>query len=266
MFGGRWIGCCGPIPACAGQPLLVLGIRLILRAYPRVCGATDEDRLHPPTPAGLSPRVRGNLQGRDGAARSRGPIPACAGQPRLVLRHFLVSGAYPRVCGATNLFRVRVAPAWGLSPRVRGNRDGDPDDLPLAGPIPACAGQPHLPAGARSWAWAYPRVCGATGLNPHGFVADEGLSPRVRGNRSTMRHRLADGRPIPACAGQPSTRHACSCRAGAYPRVCGATLDSAPRESLCVGLSPRVRGNRSVVLQALSGRGPIPACAGQPRS
>ena len=50
-----------------------------------------------------------------------------------------------------------------------------------------------------------------------------------------------------------------------YPRVCGGTL---PLPRLPVGgrgLSPRVRGNPACRLPGYSGRGSIPACAGEPR-
>ena len=50
----------GPIPACAGQPAVVSMLFSLVRAYPRVCGATQTTGKVIPELKGLSPRVRGN--------------------------------------------------------------------------------------------------------------------------------------------------------------------------------------------------------------
>ena len=70
----------------------------------------------------------------------------------------------------------------------------------------------------------YPRVCGGTAAT--GAVEWEvtGLSPRVRGNRSSSPQRPA----VP----------------GVYPRVCGGTTGHKPEIGGVAGLSPRVRGNQ----------------------
>ena len=91
----------GPIPACAGQPyggVFFLGFG---GAYPRVCGATDEERQRRINNFGLSPRVRGNQMEKRARVLSPGPIPACAGQPGAPARRIARCRAYPRVCGAT---------------------------------------------------------------------------------------------------------------------------------------------------------------------
>ena len=90
-----------PIPACAGQPGRVKLCPRSSRAYPRVCGATEIEELMNLGEKGLSPRVRGNLFGGHHARPSRGPIPACAGQPFQAEGNLKAPGAYPRVCGAT---------------------------------------------------------------------------------------------------------------------------------------------------------------------
>ena len=138
----------GPIPACAGQPEISLPTAPVVRAYPRVCGATQIGaRLHRLL-RGLSPRVRGNRPWRATEPGANGPIPACAGQPSLQALDDFLQRAYPRVCGATTQFLHQ--PFWrpGLSPRVRGNPRPWPFHGPLPGPIPACAGQPRIPGPA----------------------------------------------------------------------------------------------------------------------
>ena len=152
----------------------------------------------------------------------------------------------------------------GLSPHVRGNRWGEESGDVGVGPIPACAGQPLSGASARSCAWAYPRVCGATAFSTPRGLPRQGLSPRVRGNQPLL-HRIDMRRgPIPACAGQPARRCPRAALRRAYPRVCGATRYIVQSVSRRQGLSPRVRGNQNVAAIAEPIYGPIPACAGQP--
>ena len=54
----------------------------------------------------------------------------------------------------------------------------------VRGPIPACAGQPAKNTFKIIILQAYPRVCGATFSKYAVMVPEQGLSPRVRGNRS----------------------------------------------------------------------------------
>ena len=111
----------------------------------------------------------------------------------------------------------------------------------------------------------YPRVCGGTIIGPKRSRSQSGLSPRVRGNRVSIRSFTSLIGSIPACAGEPppppAGRHAlsvyprvCGGTPGAtmteyaypsvYPRVCGGTKSSTSGSGVIMGLSPRVRGNR----------------------
>ena len=92
-----------------------------------------------------------------------------------------------------------------------------------------------------------------------------GLSPRVRGNPSTLWLGLAIIGSIPACAGEPVRDRKKSSARWVYPRVCGGTLTTNPHYAHLVGLSPRVRGNRALSLLRRDGSGSIPACAGEPK-
>ena len=112
---------------------------------------------------------------------------------------------------------------------------------------------------------AYPRVCGGTVGKTHYVDIDTGLSPRMRGNRTaTLVFPLLTG-PIPAYAGEPHGHRLGGRRAGAYPRVCGGTGVRLVRYLPYSGLSPRMRGNHSVVRQPYEESGPIPAYAGEPQ-
>ena len=70
---------------------------------------------------GLSPRVRGNLEGPEKSGANDGSIPACAGEPARPGSSCEGSRVYPRVCGGTYSTRRTPPSAFGLSPRVRGN-------------------------------------------------------------------------------------------------------------------------------------------------
>ena len=71
----------GSIPACAGEPPLSIRPALWQRVYPRVCGGTGSAKANAESPAGLSPRVRGNPRTVASHAYRCGSIPACAGEP-----------------------------------------------------------------------------------------------------------------------------------------------------------------------------------------
>ena len=154
--------------------------------------------------------------------------------------------------------------AVGPSPRVRGNLAFFVDTADLAGPIPACAGQPSRSARAFMVFWAHPRVCGATLCASRNAFALVGPSPRVRGNRANPDGKSVAEGPIPACAGQPVAEIRAVTVARAHPRVCGATAVAPLVIELGQGPSPRVRGNQPCAGRGSWVSGPIPACAGQP--
>ena len=97
-------------------------------------------------------------------------------------------------------------------------------------------------------------------------VDQEGLSPRVRGNRIAMPALPSLGRSIPACTGEPSKWPSTSYRCQVYPRVYGGTMSSTLPPFLAAGLSPRVRGNRQQLESPSVPRRSIPACTGEPGS
>ena len=155
-----------------------------------------------------SPRVRGNLHLIAEPYLGQRSIPACAGEPGWLSEVTPKHRVYPRVCGGTSAgVEVSLAPT-GLSPRVRGNLTGPGSDI--------------------WYARVYPRVCGGTSLGQaaisgmHGSIpacaggtiddmvarqAQQGLSPRVRGNRFILFVAAIVDRSIPACAGEPFRGH-----------------------------------------------------------
>ena len=252
------------IPACAGEPSGRSALPPTTRVYPRVCGGTGL-RPHPGAVSfGLSPRVRGNLQGVRHKRWLLGSIPACAGEPVCAGVRRPAAEVYPRVCGGTAIGPRRIDSLLGLSPRVRGNqpfvwRAGQP-----ARSIPACAGEPQHSTVRTSCQWVYPRVCGGTAWRRWAWRRWLGLSPRVRGNHPVFAVHPPVVGSIPACAGEPQAAGIPTGVTAVYPRVCGGTGRAGCHRFALLGLSPRVRGNRRS-LQRRAGRpGSIPACAGEP--
>ena len=234
------------------------------RVYPRVCGGTNQQPGAFVRLKGLSPRVRGNPIPVPSVAHAVGSIPACAGEPAGMVSANATVAVYPRVCGGTTRNGFSARPPEGLSPRVRGNRAAAAESRAAEGSIPACAGEPYVAVQGRHSDRVYPRVCGGT-VNPRrGPFARQGLSPRVRGNPGIPIRRPMSRRSIPACAGEPVLVSISRSRHTVYPRVCGGTWTTKASAAPAGGLSPRVRGNLSVLRENFVRQGSIPACAGEP--
>ena len=193
-----------------------------------------------------------------------GTIPAPAGKPYISVYTGSSTGDYPRACGETLFSRSVDDTIEGLSPRLRGNPK-PPVSLRLSfGTIPAPAGKPdpQNPAGRRYW--DYPRACGETAHHRWRRRPMSGLSPRLRGNRSTWPGTAPCCGTIPAPAGKPNCPLLRDRSLGDYPRACGETVTMLPWPASHSGLSPRLRGNRDrLILPAVAG-GTIPAPAGKP--
>ena len=233
----------GSIPASAGKPSERTSLRNARRVYPRECGETHRMVNPNVSVAGLSPRVRGNPRKRLKCPIIAGSIPASAGKPRGQARGRRRWGVYPRECGETVGAAVAEIELMGLSPRVRGNREYDGDAAVGAGSIPASAGKPQWYAHLSLLVGVYPRECGETAARRSRVSNTAGLSPRVRGNRSTNNGWINRCGSIPASAGKPPMF---SCRLKemrVYPRECGETTIPMRRSTGNGGLSPRVRGN-----------------------
>ena len=152
----------GSIPACAGEPTTNSAMPPPPAVYPRVCGGTASCPARAAAVSGLSPRVRGNHYAGVYYAAQRRSIPACAGEPDPGTGLAAARTVYPRVCGGTLSNWPTTPSARGLSPRVRGNRVGNPEQPDELGSIPACAGEPPAAARRQPCRPVYPRVCGGT--------------------------------------------------------------------------------------------------------
>ena len=211
------------IPAGAGEPSHPPRGRAPGRVYPRGCGGTLPNG--PPRAAigGLSPRVRGNPLRGEGGGGAAGSIPAGAGEPTAGSSPSRSRGVYPRGCGGTSSWMWERSSTTGLSPRVRGNHDRRRDYPSRRGSIPAGAGEPSPRCSHSRRAGVYPRGCGGTLDAPDDELGPGGLSPRVRGNRSSSINPGCYVGSIPAGAGEPYRRSSTAGSTRVYPRGCGGT-------------------------------------------
>ena len=152
----------GSIPAYAGEPAPTHRELLSAAVYPRVCGGTTNTRALAITPAGLSPRMRGNLARASSSLSFSGSIPAYAGEPSVFSIQPPCRAVYPRVCGGTYRELYQNAMHEGLSPRMRGNPSVKHCRHPSLRSIPAYAGEPTGFKCRFCGHRVYPRVCGGT--------------------------------------------------------------------------------------------------------
>ena len=112
------------IPAPAGEPSRVCICRGLDLVYPRACGGTPVFRVMSAISSGLSPRLRGNRHGSLRRRAGLGSIPAPAGEPPGFGEAAHLQLVYPRACGGTTAVPTLLPLLTGLSPRLRGNRQG----------------------------------------------------------------------------------------------------------------------------------------------
>ena len=111
----------------------------------------------------------------------------------------------------------------------------------------------------------YPRECGAATVPPQQRMQWGGLSPRVRGSRSSGGRRRHPTGSIPASTGQPLNDAEYSGVDRVYPREYGAAGKPIGKVPSMKGLSPRVRGSPCEVSELPDLSRSIPASTGQPR-
>ena len=234
--------------------------------HPRVCGGNPPSQGRRKAQRGPSPRVRGK-QNRSGTPVDvGGSIPACAGETDRATGGVHADRVHPRVCGGNGGTPGYAGDKAGPSPRVRGKpvredsrRGGDRS-------IPACAGETGSSWGHRNRGPVHPRVCGGNVRAISERRIHTGPSPRVRGKPVVLQVERADGRSIPACAGETTCFGRTATRRRVHPRVCGGNRLTVNPDSADCGPSPRVRG-KPLELETRHGLlRSIPACAGETKS
>ena len=133
------------IPAPAGEPGWPSGPGTTPPVYPRACGGTRLAFRTRHNAAGLSPRLRGNHIGEPNRLTTARSIPAPAGEPNSGYVRLPCMWVYPRACGGTFPRNDNIYHKSGLSPRLRGNLNGDAIWWGTVWSIPAPAGEPPHP-------------------------------------------------------------------------------------------------------------------------
>ena len=170
------------IPAPAGEPRPATPRPGRGPVYPRACGGTYDALLWAVWLSGLSPRLRGNLDGIERKVIRERSIPAPAGEPKRVLYRASAqkvyprawgepisastrasfAAVYPRACGGTHPNGSDLSIAHGLSPRLRGNQVDQGGYIIIVRCIPAPAGEPDWQPADSTIDPVYPRACGGT--------------------------------------------------------------------------------------------------------
>ena len=259
-------GVLGSIPALAGERARSISLGCQLWVYPRACGGTRTSPRKKCTRPGLSPRLRGNAEFVGVSDDDRGSIPALAGERVPSLRHVISPWVYPRACGGTrgSFFSFGdFGDFRGLSPRLRGNASMARRYVYPQGSIPALAGERGIITPSLVLTGVYPRACGGTDRVPILVRSVQGLSPRLRGNARSSSYSGCAGGSIPALAGERITSLQLDRILQVYPRACGGTASMYNFGFGFKGLSPRLRGNAGLTLNAGNWKRSIPALAGE---
>ena len=150
----------GIIPAYAGNTRAFRRSWLLPWDHPRVCGEHSDGWSVMRTDVGSSPRMRGTPAGWARGTRSRGIIPAYAGNTIRCLSARRATVDHPRVCGEhfSVASHLRVNP--GSSPRMRGTHAARRMPRHRPGIIPAYAGNTFVMSHDFSLLRDHPRVCG----------------------------------------------------------------------------------------------------------
>jgi len=196
------------------------------------------------SPAGPSPRRRGNPQ-RDGSEHDgTRTIPAQAGEPAAHRTGASAVTDHPRAGGGTHSQTVHSGTSSGPSPRRRGNLSPMISVMSVMRTIPAQAGEPEPVGKVYFCSRDHPRAGGGTS-SLHVLVNRiRGPSPRRRGNPVCLVSVIRILRTIPAQAGEPtSSSSRCASRRD-HPRAGGGTPRHHPATQQRDGPSPRRRGNR----------------------
>ncbi len=176
----------------------------------------------------LSPRMWGIPGGMSGQFQPFRSIPTHVGKPpnqNVFLHLFWV---YPHACGETRIRQRIKKCSQGLSPRMWGN--------PRENSARGCQSE------------VYPHACGETCTEPHRAVTYRGLSPRMWGNpKKQVQHDLFE-RSIPTHVGKPVHTRFWLQMMRVYPHACGETPIVYCDTGFNAGLSPRMWGNRCLLL------------------
>ena len=173
---------------------------------PRACGEHRDPLIGIRRGDGSSPRMRGTLCAALAARLPGRFIPAHAGNTKVTSRPALSLAVHPRACGEHSIVVDRNGKAVGSSPRMRGTRPIGEHSHFGRRFIPAHAGNTRPTHSHVCPMAVHPRACGEHEAPMTSLFAQSGSSPRMRGTLDRDRCRDAEGRFIPAHAGNTRGR------------------------------------------------------------
>ena len=171
---------------------------------------------------------------------------------------------YPRPRGGAQAAAAIWTYGHGLSPPTRGSQDHRRRNLLKQRSIPAHAGEPTDGDTRGIRHGVYPRPRGGALLEVGKQRVSPGLSPPTRGSHGWRLRRHPAARSIPAHAGEPTSPTPPPWIRTVYPRPRGGACPYSGRAWNRCGLSPPTRGSHGSHHDQQSGRGSIPAHAGEP--
>ena len=192
-------------------------------------------------------------------------IPARAGKTRTRLGRVRAGRAHPRAGGENTCQPVSGDRVRGSSPRGRGKRPWWRRWPRRGRLIPARAGKTPWSPRHTSAGRAHPRAGGENSVKSVVAKPINGSSPRGRGK---LEMRLLGRRGlglIPARAGKTKRSQRQTRQTRAHPRAGGENTCGLARADIVEGSSPRGRGKRQGIQDAIGACGLIPARAGKTR-
>ncbi len=148
------------IPAGAGDGAGRRRVEQRRGVYPRWCGGRGGVAVERGLERGLSPLVRGTGTAKAATCRTRGSIPAGAGDGCATATPARGCWVYPRWCGGRPARATHNGVVRGLSPLVRGTATRRHRQRSFSGSIPAGAGDGYTRERRPCGTWVYPRWCG----------------------------------------------------------------------------------------------------------
>ena len=214
------------------------------------------------TDTGSSPLSRGIPKGDYENAIAGRIIPALAGNTEFLLPASGTNSDHPRSRGEYVAWRLCITFRRGSSPLSRGIPPVTVTPHPLAGIIPALAGNtvPLVPSHQRCQ--DHPRSRGEYGILSRIALVPQGSSPLSRGILPRPPRSPPAGRNIPALAGNTQRQGRSACGREDHPRSRGEYAAIAGFGLLGEGSSPLSRGIRQIKRVELFCRRIIPALAG----
>ena len=168
--------------------------------------------------------MRGTRQSESLAIQMLRFIPAHAGNTALPCAPDQPLPVHPRACGEHIAAEVEFERTYGSSPRMRGTLvESASADVGLRF-IPAHAGNTSIQTTRHCRVAVHPRACGEHGLRARQSLSGSGSSPRMRGTPHPARYQPADGRFIPAHAGNTASTRTMLVPDTVHPRACGEHL------------------------------------------